>query len=180
MQAIIRRKLETGRRALVFGRDHPDRCAVHAAALDRLAEFLARADRYAARQELGFVRERGAAARRLALQQTLTPLHLRHLASVAHGAADRRLLDELARTLRELDAAIADGDEARRLHVRATADLMLAAAAVDVEVEVLDTVVRVRFADAPLLLAEWQDATRAAPARPATAHPPGGVVQPAA
>jgi len=173
MQGTIRRKLEMGRGALAFGRGHPDRREGHAAALDRLAELLARADRAAARQELGFVRERGAAARKQALQQTLAPLHLRHLASVAHDAADPGLLAELGRTLHALDAALVECEEARRLHVGATAELMLAATAVVAEVAVLDGIVRVRFADDPGPLGEWERATgpRAASRTKAAAQP---------
>jgi hypothetical protein len=175
MQGTIRRKLEMGRGALAFGLDHPDRSEGYAAALDRLAELLARAGRAAARQETGFVRERGAAARKLALQQTLAPLHLRHLASVAHDAPDPGVLAELGRTLRALDAAIAECDEARRLHVRATAELMLASAAVLAEIAVLDGIVRARFADDPAFRSGWERALRAGAERPAS-----GASQPAA
>ena len=90
MQATIRRKLDAGRRALDFGRDHPTADPAHGAALVRLADLLARAAQAASRQDAGFARERSANARKFELRRSMAQLHLRHLAGVA-GLASAEL-----------------------------------------------------------------------------------------
>jgi hypothetical protein len=94
MKAKIRRKLEMGRRALEFGRAHPDTSPGYTAALTRLEERLGRADTLAGQQRQGMLEVRAATARKHELRRTMTVGHLDHLVSVARVAA--RELPELS------------------------------------------------------------------------------------
>jgi hypothetical protein len=87
MQAITRRKLEMGRRALDFSRAHPDQSAGYGTALARLEERLARADQLANVQRQGILDVRTATARKQELRRAMTMGHLNHLARVARQAA---------------------------------------------------------------------------------------------
>jgi hypothetical protein len=87
MQAMTRRKLEMGRRALDFSRAHPDQSAGYGTALARLEERLARADQLATTQRQGIVDVRTATARKQELRRAMTMGHLNHLVNVARQAA---------------------------------------------------------------------------------------------
>jgi hypothetical protein len=94
MNSKTRRKLEMGRRALDFSRDHPDPSAGSAATLARLEERLGRAEKLAAQQRDGILQSRAATARKKELRRTMKQAHLEHLASVAAIAS--REVPELA------------------------------------------------------------------------------------
>jgi hypothetical protein len=204
MYAITRRKLEMGRRALEFGRAHPDASAGYGVALAQLEDRLAQADRLATQQRDGILGDRAAAARKRELRRALTQGHLAHLIRVAREAASElpkleqtfvlprttrsyqafrtaaramasaaesnrellvthglgeSVLEDLARLLDELDAAVRASDEARRVHVGATAKLVEVAAAVVAAVEVMHGFNRVRFAGDAEALAAWESAS---------------------
>jgi hypothetical protein len=104
---------------------------------------------------------------------------------VKYGLA-QSVLDSLRSCLQEFDAWVARGDEGRRLHVTATAELVAATDDIVRVVRVLDGFNRLRFANDPEQLAAWKSATSLAPetSKPASQseEPPtsGGEVKPAA
>jgi hypothetical protein len=107
---------------------------------------------------------------------------------VKHGLVEP-LLDDLGRLLDELDAVVERGQEARRVHVGATAQLEVVADEVVRQVKALGGLNRYRFANEPDLLAQWVSASnvvatrRAAAGKPAgepPAEPGAGDVRPAA
>jgi hypothetical protein len=95
------------------------------------------------------------------------------------------VLDSLRGCLQEFDACVARGDEGRRLHVTATAELEAAADDIVRVVRVLDGFNRLRFANDPELLAAWVSATSLHEASRRVSESgdlpaPGGEVKPAA
>jgi hypothetical protein len=87
MNAKTRRKIEMAKRALDFSRAHPDASPGYTAALTRLEESVARADKLAAQQRDGIAQVRAATAWKQELRDTMRSAHLRHLAQVAKVAA---------------------------------------------------------------------------------------------
>jgi hypothetical protein len=87
MNADIRRKLETGFRALGFSRLHQDISAGFAAVLLRLEELMGRADLVATQQRAGIITERTATARKRELRATMNRSMLHHVARVAERAS---------------------------------------------------------------------------------------------
>jgi hypothetical protein len=94
------------------------------------------------------------------------------------------VLDSLRGCLQEFDACVARGDEGRRLHVTATAELEAAADDIVRVVRVLDGFNRLRFANDPEQLAAWVSATSLHEASRRVSESqdptPGGEVKPAA
>jgi hypothetical protein len=87
---------------------------------------------------------------------------------VRHGLSPR-VLDDLRAKLAELDAAARQGSDGRKTHVGARRALeQVAAEAFDV-VKTLDGINRIRFANDPQRLAQWENAStvRATPQRAA-------------
>ncbi len=104
---------------------------------------------------------------------------------VKHGLVEP-LLDDLGRLLDELDAVSERGQEARRVHVGATAQLEVASSEVVRLVKALGGLNRYRFVNDPELLAQWESASnvvagrRAGGEKPVEGAPGGGDVRPAA
>jgi hypothetical protein len=100
-----------------------------------------------------------------------------------YGLADR-LLEDLAATLDQFDASVADTNEGRREHVGARAELKAVSDEVMGLVELLDGLNRYRFGGDAEMRAAWESARKVvtgpqlaeAPVVPA----PGGEVKPAA
>jgi hypothetical protein len=87
MMARTRRKLEMGARVLEFARLHPDTSPAFVAAVSRLQERLARADRLDRQFMDGRSAVRVASARKSDLRLRILRVHLHHLASVAQVAS---------------------------------------------------------------------------------------------
>lgn len=87
MLAKSRRKLDMGSRVLEFSRQHPDSSPAFGAAVSRLQERLARADRLAHQQLDGQSAVHVATARKVELRRLIKRTHLRHLSSVAEVAS---------------------------------------------------------------------------------------------
>ena len=106
---------------------------------------------------------------------------------VKHGLVEP-LLDDLGRLLDEFDAVVERGQEARRVHVGASAQLKVVADEVVRLVKALGGLNRYRFANDPDLLAQWESASsvvadRRMPAEKPVGETPGagpGDVRPAA
>ena len=105
---------------------------------------------------------------------------------VKHGLVEP-LLDDLARLLDEFDAVVERGQEARRVHVGASAQLKVVANEVVRLVKALAGLNRYRFGNEPDLLAQWESASsvvagRRGPAveQPVEGAPGSGDVRPAA
>ncbi len=78
---------------------------------------------------------------------------------VKHGLVEP-LLDDLTRLLDEFDAVVERVQEARRVHVGASAQLKVVASEVLQLVKGLNGLNRYRFANQPDLLAQWESASR--------------------
>jgi hypothetical protein len=104
---------------------------------------------------------------------------------VKHGLVEP-LLDDLGRLLDELDAVMERGQEARRVHVGATAQLEVVSGEVVRLVKALGGVNRYRFVNDPELLAQWESASNVVAGRrgggekPVEGAPGAGDVRPAA
>ena len=83
MKAITRRKIEMGRRALKFGREHPDESLGYAQALTRLESLMTRAAVLAEQQREGISRVRSATTQKRDLRRQIKRDHLDHLEKVA-------------------------------------------------------------------------------------------------
>jgi hypothetical protein len=94
MNALTRRRLEMGTRALEFGRAHPDESPGYTAALTQLQAQLTRSRQLATQQREGILQVRAASARKQELRRTIRRSQLVHLARVAQRAAKE--LPELA------------------------------------------------------------------------------------
>ena len=123
MNARIRRRVEMGRRALLFSRAHADASAGYAATLARLEGLLARSDALSEQQLNGLHIARAASERKRELRRMMKTGHLRHLIEVARHAAGEE--PELAArfVLPELDASyLAFSTMARTLAAEASAN----------------------------------------------------------
>ena len=105
---------------------------------------------------------------------------------VKHGLVEP-LLDDLGRLLDEFDAVVERGQEARRVHVGASAQLKVVADEVVRLVKALGGLNRYRFANEPDLLAQWESASSVVAGRrgpvvekPVENAPGAGDVRPAA
>ena len=104
---------------------------------------------------------------------------------VKHGLVEP-LLDDLGRLLDEFDAVVERGQEARRVHVGASAQLRVVADEVVRLVKALGGLNRYRFEKDPDLLAQWESASsvvadRRVPGETPVGEVPGaGDVRPAA
>ena len=87
MNAKARRRIEMGKRALEFSRAHPDASPGYGAAVTRLEDRLARAERLAAQQREGTLQVRAATVRKREIRRALRQGHLVHLATAARIAA---------------------------------------------------------------------------------------------
>jgi hypothetical protein len=87
MDARIRRRIEVGKRALIFSSAYPDESAGYAVALARLAARVKRADQLFLQQREGKVEVHAAALRKVELRRTMQLLHLAHLAAAAEAAS---------------------------------------------------------------------------------------------
>ncbi len=87
MNAVTRRKLDMGDRALNFSIAHPDASPGYAAALASLQQRLTRAKQLAETQQDGINHRQAANARKNKLRQQMRKTQLRHLARVAEVAA---------------------------------------------------------------------------------------------
>jgi hypothetical protein len=87
MNAKNRSKIEMAVRALEWSRAHPDPSPGYAAAVSRLEDRLARADRLSEQQRNGILEVRRATARKRELQRHMKQAHLAHLAKVAKVAS---------------------------------------------------------------------------------------------
>lgn len=98
MNALSRRKIEMGMRALEFSRAHPDADAGYGVAAAKLEQLVARAGEAATAQRNGIVDLRAASARKLELRRTMLAAHMAHLSQVGQEAA--REDHELGKTFR--------------------------------------------------------------------------------
>jgi hypothetical protein len=87
MNAVSRRKIEMGSRALEFSRAHPDTDAGYQAAAARLEQLVARATTIAAAQRDGLIDTRAASARKQELRRQMLSEPIAHLAQVGRAAA---------------------------------------------------------------------------------------------
>jgi hypothetical protein len=87
MNAVSRRKIEMGTRALEFSRAHPDTDAGYQAAAVRLEQLVARATTIAAAQRDGLIDTRAASARKQELRRQMLAVPIAHLAEVGRAAA---------------------------------------------------------------------------------------------
>jgi hypothetical protein len=87
MNKESRRKIEMGKRALEFGRAHPDTEAGTVTAMARLEQLLARATHTATAQRDGIIHVRAAAARKRELMRQMREAPIAHLAEVGRAAA---------------------------------------------------------------------------------------------
>jgi hypothetical protein len=94
MNAMTRRKIEMGSRALGFSIAHPDVSPDYATTLGRLEERLTRARQLIDPQRGGIAEVRSATVQKRELRKTMRRTQLMHLARVAEGAAKK--LPELA------------------------------------------------------------------------------------
>ena len=98
MNAVSRRKIEMGTRALEFSRAHPDADAGYGVAAAKLEQVVVRAQEAAATQRSGVVDVRAASARKRELRRTMLSVHIAHLAQVGREASQED--HELANTFR--------------------------------------------------------------------------------
>jgi len=98
MNAVSRRKIEMGMRALEFSRAHPDADAGYAVAAAKLEQLVARAAEAATAQRDGIVDVRAASARKAELRRTMLSVHIAHLAQVGREAGGEE--HELGKTFR--------------------------------------------------------------------------------
>jgi hypothetical protein len=98
MDALARRKIEMGTRALEFSRAHPDTEPGTAALTARLEQLLARANQAATAQRDGMIDVRAASARKAELRREMLAVPIAHLAEVGRAAA--REEHELGKTFR--------------------------------------------------------------------------------
>jgi hypothetical protein len=98
MNAVSRRKIEMGSRALEFSRAHPDTDAGYTAAGAKLEQLMARADALATVQRDGQVDVRAASARKEELRRAMLAGPINHLAEVGRVAS--REEHELGKTFR--------------------------------------------------------------------------------
>ena len=98
MNALSRRKIEMGMRALEFSRAHPDADAGYAVAAAKLEQLVARAREGATVQLEGIVDVHAASARKAELRRTMVTVHMAHLAQVGREAAQED--HELGKTFR--------------------------------------------------------------------------------
>lgn len=98
MNAVSRRKIEMGMRALEFSRAHPDADAGYAVAAAKLEQLVARAAEAATAQRDGIVDVRAASARKAELRRTMLAVHIAHLAQVGREAVGED--HELGKTFR--------------------------------------------------------------------------------
>jgi hypothetical protein len=96
MDALRRRQVEMGTRALDFGHAHPDASPGSALALADLKEQLRTAGILAAEQQDGIRAVRAATAQKRELRQLMNDSHLLHVARAGQAAAKE--LPELAQT----------------------------------------------------------------------------------
>ena len=87
MNAVTRRKLDLGERALNFSRAHPDPSPGYAAALDGLEQRLARAKQLVEVHQKGLNQRKTANRRKSELRRLMRKGQLRHLARVAKLAS---------------------------------------------------------------------------------------------
>ena len=87
MNAVSRRKIEMGKRALEFTVAHPDTEPGTTTAATRLEQLVARAEDTATAQRDGFIRARAATARKRELRQAMLTVPIAHLAEVGRAAA---------------------------------------------------------------------------------------------
>jgi hypothetical protein len=96
MDAVTRRQLDMGARALEFSREHPDASPGSALALTGLQDQLKAADALAAEQQDGTRAVRAATARKFELREEMNRSHLLHVARAGKAAA--REIPELEQT----------------------------------------------------------------------------------
>ena len=87
MNAITRKRLEMGARALEFSQAHPDASAGYTKALAELTELLARSEQLADQQRQGIADVRAATARKRELRRSIRQGELTHVARAAQRAA---------------------------------------------------------------------------------------------
>ena len=87
MNAVSRRKIEMGARALEFSQTRPDTEPAMAATVARLEQLLARATETATVQREGLVHVHAAAARKEELRRQMRDVPIAHLAEVGRAAA---------------------------------------------------------------------------------------------
>jgi hypothetical protein len=92
---------------------------------------------------------------------------------VRHGLVES-VLTELRQSLDRFDAAMVAGAEARATHVRASAEIRRLADEVVQGVRVLDGFNRLRFRDAPEVLAAWRSVSNVAAIRRRKTEPEAG------
>jgi hypothetical protein len=92
---------------------------------------------------------------------------------VRHGLVES-VLTELRQSLDQFDAAMVAGAEARAAHVRATAEIRRLADEAVQGVKVLDRFNRVRFRDAPEVLASWRSVSSVLATPREKTEPEGG------
>jgi hypothetical protein len=88
MNAISRKKLEMGARALEWSLAHPDPSQGYAEAVSRLENRLKRGEQLASQQRDGILEVRRATARKKDLRRQLKDVHLAHLIRVAQVASE--------------------------------------------------------------------------------------------
>jgi hypothetical protein len=98
MDALSRRKIEMGTRALEFSRAHPDSEPGTEGVVARLEQLLARANATAAAQRDGLIHVRAASERKQELRRAMLAVPIAHLAEVGRAAA--REEHELGKTFR--------------------------------------------------------------------------------
>src|SRR3954454_9771716 len=87
MKTKVRRRIETGRRALGFSLAHPDPSPGYATTLASLQELLARADELIIMQRDRISQVRGATVQKRSLRRRIRRTQMQHLAKVAQSAA---------------------------------------------------------------------------------------------
>src|SRR6476619_2271930 len=83
MDAKIRRRVEMGRRVLIFCQDHPTMSAGYARSVARLEYLVHRAEQLFGQQMDGRTRVRAAAERKVELRRGMKLAHIPHLAAAA-------------------------------------------------------------------------------------------------
>ena len=89
MNAMTRRKMEMGARALEFSRAHPDESAGYTTALKELAELLERSERLAIQQRQGVSEVRAATAMKRELHKAIRQREQVHISRAAQRAVDQ-------------------------------------------------------------------------------------------
>lgn len=116
MNAEARRKIEMGRRALEFCREHPDAEPGSDAQVARLEQLLARASEVATAQRDGIVHVGAAAQRKRDLRREMLDLPIPHLAEVGQAAArERHELGQVFRFRPSAKTFLAFGTAARSM-----------------------------------------------------------------